>query len=79
MLKKNSVVIEETKKNLHMQIKDLADNEMSASTKDMQSKVESISEKNNESIIIISDDDSSSFHKDCETDIFAWAQTYTEI
>ena len=71
VLKKNSVVIEKTKKNLHMQIEDLADDEMSASTKDMQSKVENASEKNNKSIIIISDDDSSSLHKDDETDISA--------
>ena len=79
VLKKNSVVIEEVKENLHMQIKDLADDEMSASTKDMQSKVENASEKNDESIIIISDNDSSSFHKNHETDISAWAQIYAEI
>ena len=62
-----------------MQIEDLADDEMSASTKDMQSKVKNASEKNDESIIIISDNDSLSFYKDDETDISAWAQTYTEI
>ena len=79
MSEKNSVVIEEIKENLYMQIKDLANDEMSALTKDMQSKVENAPEKNDKSIIIISDDDSSSFYKDDETDIFAWAQTYAEI
>ena len=79
MLKKNSVVIEETKENLHMQIKDLADDEMNASIKDMQSKVENTSEKNDESIIIISHNNSLSFYEDSEADISAWAQTYAEI
>ena len=70
MLKKNSVVIEEIKKNLHIQIKDFADDEMSALTKDMLSKVKNTSEKNNKSIIIISDD-SLSFYKNDEADISA--------
>ena len=79
VLKKNNVVIEETKKNLHIQIKDFADDEMSASIKNMQSKVENASEKNDELIIIISDDNSSSFYKDDKADISTWAQTYAEI